>query len=121
MLQEARARLVDVETGFEPRPMRSLTEEPEPPPEPAAGARTSAGGSAKLPGPKPAPAAAPRRPARPEAAPEPPPSRVPSPEPSAAPFGDDALLWLGDPSDDGEAEPGDGSQDIAPWRRGRRG
>lgn len=114
MLQEARARMVDVETGYEPRPMRSLAEESAPPDQ----ART-----VKRPSPQPAPAAAPQRPLPPEAspAPAPAPSRIPSPEPGTTPLGDDTLLWLGDPSDDAVAEPGDDSPDAAPWRRGLRG
>ncbi len=122
MLQEARARLVDVETGFEPRPMRSHAEEPELAPE-AAASRTHDGRGVERPSPLPAPAAAPRRPLPPEASPEPAPPRtpMPSPEPSPPIFGDDTLLWLGDPSDDALAEPGDGPPDVAPWRRGLRG
>ncbi len=122
MLQEARARLVDVETGFEPRPMRSHAEEPELAPE-AAASRTHDGRGVERPSPQPAPAAAPRRPLPPEASPEPAPPRtpMPSPEPSPPIFGDDTLLWLGDPSDDALAKPGDGPPDVAPWRRGLRG
>ncbi len=114
MLQEARARMVDVETGYEPRPMRSLAEESAP---------LDHARSVQRPSPQPAPAAAPRRPLPPEASPEPAPPRTPMPsqEPSPPTFGDDTLLWLGDPSDDAPAEPGDGSPDAAPWRRGLRG
>jgi hypothetical protein len=117
MLQEARARLVDVETGFEPRPMRSLSEESAP----EAGSRTEQPRTVKPPSPQPTPAAAPHRPLPPEASPAPP--RIPSPEPSATTLGDDddTLLWLGDPSDEAAVEPGEGSQDVAPWRRGLRG
>ncbi len=112
MLQEARARMVDVETGYEPRPMRSLAEESAPPDH----SRT-----VKRPSPQPAPAVAPHRPQPPEASPAPGPPRVPSPEPGTTTLGDDTLLWLGDPPDDAEAEPGDGPPDAAPWRRGLRG
>ena len=112
MLQEARARMVDVETGYEPRPMRSLAEEPAPPDQ----ART-----VKRPSPQAAPAVTPHRPLPPEPSPAPAPPRSPSPEPGTTPLGDDTLLWLGDSSDDAVAEPGDGSPDAAPWRRGLRG
>ena len=122
MLQEARARMVDVETGFEPRPMRSLEQEPEPP-SGAAPSRTHDGRTVERPSPTPAPAAAaaPQRPLPPEASPQPAPPPMPSPEPSAPTFGDDTLLWLGDPPDDAAADQGDGPPDAAPWRRGLRG
>ena len=61
MLQEARARMVDVDTGDEPRPMRTLDEEPEAGrPEPPV-RRASRGRSAKRPDSEPAPAEIPLR------------------------------------------------------------
>src|SRR5215203_4896607 len=120
MLQEARARMVDVETGVEPRAMRAQ-EEAAPPPEPrVSGVRKARAG---------------RRPnsGRAGSAPQPVVSsqRVPRAETDRSPFagssssaamlGRDELLWLGDPSGDTFAEPGDGSTEIASWRRGLRG
>jgi hypothetical protein len=116
MLQEARARMVDVETGYEPRPMRSLREEPaEPPPEPP-GRRTGGDRAVKRPSATPAAAAAP-----PPAAPEPPPSRTVGWQPTAATVFTDEVLWLEDPPGDTDAEAGGDSKGIAPWRRGLRG
>jgi hypothetical protein len=114
MLQEARARMVDVETGHETGPMRALAEESQEPP--ASPVRSGRG--VKRPRSKPAPAA-PEQPLHP--VPEPAPSHNASPEPSGPMFGTDELLWLGDPSTDSVVEPGDGSAENAPWRRGLRG
>ena len=36
-------------------------------------------------------------------------------------FGTDELLWLGEPSGEPVAEPGDDSTKLPPWRRGLRG
>ena len=67
MLQEARARLVDVETGDEPRPMRALQEASGASEPPQPGSRVSNGHAVKRPGSTPAPVAAPRGRPRPEA------------------------------------------------------
>ena len=108
MLAEARARMVDVETGVAPREMRPLeADSPEYAPEPRA-ARAANGGAAKRPQP-------PRR------VPEPAPLDQAGGEPAttarpdAGPpdLGTDGVLSLEDVSD-----PGDGS---AAWRQGLRG
>jgi len=121
--------MVDVETGVEPRPMRTPDEEaPATPPEPP-GPRASNGRAVKRPSPEPGPAVAHRRRSQPEPptqevpppVPEPAPSRIADSEPSAAALGDDDLLWLEEQPDHTVAEPGDGSTEIAPWRRGLRG
>jgi hypothetical protein len=119
MLQEARSRLVDVETGHEPRPMRTLDPEPpaRPPERPGSGAGN--GRAVKRPSSKPAPAV-------PEVSTQTPRS-VPSQSPvaetgwSPAIFGTDELLSLGEPTGDAGAEPGDGPTKLPPWRRGLRG
>ena len=126
MLEEARARMADVETGDQPRALRTLEEQP--PPSPGA-SRARNGGAVKRPSSKPAAAAARRGQAQPEPStqeaprrvPEPAPYRIAGPEPSAATLGSHELLWLEDPSRAAFAEPGDGSTGIAPWRRGLRG
>jgi hypothetical protein len=129
MLQEARARVVDIETGVEPRPMRMLDEEPPaPPPEPPASGGSN-GRAAKRRRPKPAPVAAPRARPHPEvpARQVPPPvsetapARIEGSDPNAAMLGDDEVLWLEDQADHTVTEPGDGSTGTAPWRRGLRG
>jgi len=126
MLQEARARVVDIETGAEPRPMRTLDEEPPaPPPDPPA-AGASNGRAVKRRKPKPAPVAAPRARPQPEAparqvplpVSEPAPARIEGSDPDEPVLGDDDVLWL---EDRPETEPGDGSTGTAPWRRGLRG
>jgi len=120
--------MVDVETGVEPRPMRSLDEEPPArPPEPPA-SRVS-NGRVKRPSFKAAPVAASRARPEPEGptqevpphVPEPAPSRIAGPDPSAAKLGDDEVLWLEDQPGHMVTEPGDSSTGIAPWRRGLRG
>jgi hypothetical protein len=129
MLEEARARMVDVETGVEPRPMRPLYEEPPAtPPEPPA-SRVSNGRAVKRPSFMPAPVAASRAQPQPEGptqevplhVPEPEPVRIAVPEPSAAMLGDDEVLWLEDRPGHMVTQPGDSSTRIAPWRRGLRG
>ena len=130
MLAEARARVADVETGDQPRPMRTLDEPPPPPSQGAAQARS--GRAVKRPKPdaaKPGSAATRRRRAQPDAstqeAPrsvfEPAPDRIVGPGPSATMLGSHELLWLEDPLRATFAEPGDGSKGSAPWRRGLRG
>ena len=121
MLQEARARIVDVETGAEERPLRALADEPpprEPPP-----SRASDDRAAKRPSREPAPVVPPR--ARPQpGAPSraaPPSTPVREPDPGAAELGDDALLSLDDQPGHTVTETGDGSKGTAPWRRGLRG
>jgi hypothetical protein len=127
MLQEARARMVDVETGVEPRQMRTLDEEPPAtPPEPPA-SRVSDGRAVKRPSSKPARVAASRARPQPEGPtqevplPVPAPSRIVGPNPSAAMLGDDEVLWLEDQPGHTVTEPGDGSTGMPPWRRGLRG
>ena len=120
MLQEARSRLVDLETGEVPRPMRTLDDEPpaRTPERPAPGAGN--GRAVKRPSSKPAPAV-------PEASTRQTAGSVPSQSPvaesgwSAATFGTDELLSLGEPTGDPVAEPGEGSTKLPPWRRGLRG
>jgi len=129
MLQEARARMVDVETDVEPRPMRPLYEEPPAtPPEPPA-SRVSNGRAVKRPSFKPAPVVASRARPQPEGptqevplhVPEPEPVRIAGPDPSAAMLGDGEVLWLEDQPGHMVTQPGDSSTRIAPWRRGLRG
>lgn len=119
MLQEARARMVDVETGVEPRPMRAQ-EGAAPPPEPqVSGVRKARAGkrpSCKHAGSVAQPVVSRQRVPRAE----PDPTPIAGSSSSAAMLGDE-LLWLGDPSGDTFAEPDDGSTEIAPWRRGLRG
>jgi hypothetical protein len=126
MLAEARARMADVETGDQPRALRTLDEQP---PESPGASRGRNGGAVKRPSSKPA-AAAPRRGHAPpetstqqasRSVPEPAPYRIAGPEPSAATLASHELLWLEDPSRGMFAEPGEGSTGIAPWRRGLRG
>lgn len=109
MLSEVRARIVDVDTGFPPRPLRPMHES-EPAPAPA-----------------PAPAAA--RPAKRRAAPRPQPARIERVEPREAqpsqetpPAGDapivlEPVLWL----EDAETPEGTESSELPGWRRGLRG
>jgi len=118
-LSEARARVVDVETGEVPRVMRPK-EEPAPPPRAAS--------PAGEPKPKRARATASReRPTvlrRPSVDPAPPAGPV---SPGGPPDGGDdpqlgseGLLWLEDQAADDPAADG-GGRDDAPWRRGLRG
>ena len=116
MLQEARSRMVDVETGDEPRPMRTLHDEP--PELPRSG--DGNGRAVRRPRPRPAPAV-------PQVSTQQPSRSVPA-QPriaetgwSPATFGTDELLSLGEPTGDADAEPGDGSTKLPPWRRGLRG
>ena len=119
--------MADVETGDQPRAMRTL-EEPSPP-SPRGASRVRNGRAVKRPSSKPAAAATLRAQAQPEASahmaprsvPEPTPFRIAGPEPSAAMLGSHELLWLEDPSRGMFADPGDGSRGSAPWRRGLRG
>ena len=117
--------MVDVETGDEPRAMRTLDEDPPArPPEPRSVVRN--GRAVKRPSFKPTPAGMPLRhvpKVSTEQAPRsvPAPSRIAEPEASVPLLGTGELLWLGDPPGDMSAEPGDGSTGIAPWRRGLRG
>jgi hypothetical protein len=99
-LAEVRARIVDLETGHEPQPMRPLVEEPEPPP-----ARD------------PQPRAGNGRVAKPATPPPPPPARLhyrpPEPIPDDATLGAEEVLSL-------EEGPPDAS-DAEAWKRGLRG
>jgi hypothetical protein len=116
MLQEARTRMVDVETGDEPRPMRNPQEATGEPPIEEPRRRAGSDRAVKRPrapaAPQPPPPAAP-----PPAAPPPAPSPVAGPEPTADTILADDVLWLGEPP----AEAGGDSNGIAPWRRGLRG
>jgi hypothetical protein len=130
MLEEARARMADVETGDQPRAMRTL-EEPSParPSEPPGSSRVWNGRAVKQLSAKPDAAAARHAQAQPGASTQEPPRSVPEPPPyciagadsSAATLGGHELLWLEDPSRGVFADSGDGSAGIAPWRRGLRG
>jgi hypothetical protein len=105
--------MVDVETGDKPRPMRTLHEEPPAlPPEPQ-GPGVGDGRAVKRPSSKRSEPQAPRS--------VPPPSPPAEVDWSPATFGSDELLWLGEPSGEPEAEPGDGPTKLPPWRRGLRG
>jgi hypothetical protein len=119
-------RMVDVETGDEPRPMRTLDEEPAERPLDPPQSEVGNGRAVKRPSSTPASAEIPRRPQpdgfvqqQPRSAPAP--SSIAGPRWSAAGLDTGKLLWLGNPSGDPFAEPGDGSARIAPWRRGLRG
>ena len=122
MLEEARARMADVETGDRPRALRTLEEQP-----PVSLVRN--GRAVKRPSSKPAAAAARHARAQPGPCTQEPPRSVPEPAPcriagadsSAGMLGTDELLWLEDPSRGVFAGPGEGSAGIAPWRRGLRG
>ena len=103
--------MVDVETGHEPRPMRTLDDEPpaERPERPASGVGN--GRAVKRSSSKRAPAGVPL-------------PHVPEDSTQQTPpdtFGTDELLWLDEPSGDPVPEPGDGSTKLPPWRRGLRG
>lgn len=120
--------MVDVETGVEPRPIRAPADDaPTPPPEPPA-SRASRDRAVK-PGLEPARVAASRTRPQPEApaqeAPmpvaDPAPSRIAGQDPNEAALGDGQLLWLEDQPGHTVAEPGDGSKESTPWRRGLRG
>jgi len=111
MLQEARSRMVDVETGDEPRPMRRLDEEPPARPPERPGSQDRSERAVKRPSPKPAPA----REVQPTV-PTPPP-RVPETARTSDPLETDELLWLEEPA----AEPADDSTELPRWRRGLRG
>jgi hypothetical protein len=98
MLREARARLVDVETGEPPAEMRPRAVDP--PVEPRREAAV-------------------RRPAKPRS--EAPARRDPPETPddaSAAPIGAGGLLWLDDPASEARD---DDDLESRPWRRGLRG
>ena len=112
--------MVDVETGDEPRPMRTLDDEPPAHPPERPGSGGGSGRAVKRPSSKPGPAV-------PKVSTQPAPRSVPS-QPriaetgwNSATFGTDGLLWLEEPSGDPAAEPGDGSTKLPAWRRGLRG
>jgi hypothetical protein len=127
MLEEARSRMVDVETGEKPRPIRTSHVEPPVCPPKRPGSGNANGRAVKRPSSRRAPAGMPLRHTQPEVSAQQTPPSVPSPSYSAetdsslATFGTDGLLWLGEPSDDPFAEPGDTSAKLPPWRRGLRG
>jgi hypothetical protein len=119
-LAEARARMVDVETGYTPRAMRAL--EPDPPMRPTEppAARSVTADAAKRPSSKPrsrVPSGRVQRPLSPVEAPRPAPEPVPV-DAGAAALGTDGLLSLEDLAADTTREPSNGA---APWRRGLRG
>jgi hypothetical protein len=120
-LAEARARMVDVETGFTPRAMRAL--EPDPPirPAEAPAAQSMTRDAVKRPSSKRRSQVRSRsaqRPLPPVAAPRAAPERAPVDAGAAALGTTDGLLWLEDPDADNAGEPDDGA---TPWRRGLRG
>ena len=127
MLQEARSRMVDVETGDEPRPLRILDEEPPARPPERPGSGVGNGRAVERPSSKPDPAGMPHRHMQRKVSTQQParsaqsPSRIAETDWSQATFGTDELLWLEEPSGDPVAEPGDGSRKLPPWRRGLRG
>jgi hypothetical protein len=110
--------MVDVETGDEPRPMRTLDEKPPAGPSERTGPGVGTGRAAKRPSSRPTPLRHVPKVST-EQAPRPVPSspRVAERDGSSPTFGTDELLWLGEPS----GEPGDGSTELPPWRRGLRG
>jgi hypothetical protein len=119
-LAEARARIVDVETGVTPRAMRAL--EPDPPIHPTEppAAQSVNGDAVKRPSSKRGPRVRSGRAQHtlsPVEAPRPAPELVPA-DAGAAILGTDGLLWLEDLAGDTAREPGNGA---APWRRGLRG
>jgi hypothetical protein len=135
MLTEARARMVDVETGERPRAMRPLEEDPPP----AVASERPARRAAKNEAPKRSPEhTAEKRgldvkpPAEhdiPAANGEPMPvgdgehPPIAHPDPGASPPGSDDVLWLEDSPEDGStpADEIDGDARSHPWRRGLRG
>jgi hypothetical protein len=134
MLTEARARMVDVETGEPPRAMRPLaadppSDSPKPPPR-----RTAGTGPPKRPPERRAPTAEKRRGvvgspvAPPVAKANAPPvdvgdePRIARPESSADSLGTGEVLWLEDsPADDSASADERGDANPYPWRRGLRG
>jgi hypothetical protein len=114
MLREARARMVDVETGEPPGEMR-----------PFADATVDERSPARETGVKRPSAARERAPdERPEASPAPQVVAPEIPAPSETPIGTDELLWLGDSLGDDDTSPAGDHEDGArshPWRRGLRG
>jgi hypothetical protein len=135
MLTEARARLVDVETGEPPRAMRSLAaappaESPEPPPRRTAGAgppkrapERRAATAEKREGDVGSPVTPPvaKATAPPvDAGDEP---LIARPESSADSLGTGDVLWLEDSPTDDSASAGErgGGANAYPWRRGLRG
>jgi len=121
MLQEARSRLVDVETGDEPRPMRTLDHEPPARPPGRAAAGAGNGRAVEPPSSKPAPAVPEVSTQTPRSVPSQSPVAETGWSPATFGFGTDELLSLGEPTGDADAEPGDGSTKLPPWRRGLRG
>ena len=120
--------MVDVETGAEPSPIGTPGDH-SPPQHADAASQVSSDRAVKRPGLKPARITATRVRAQPEA---PAPQRtthLPAPSPddvavsdvSDAMLGDGELLWLEDQRGHTSAEPGDGSNETTPWRRGLRG
>lgn len=96
LLAEVRSRIVDVDTGFTPQPMRVV--EPEPPDEPEPPARVP-----------------PAKPKPPAVAPAPPPQ--PAPRPAA----DDPLETGAARLSLEETGEGDDPEDPGAWRKGLRG
>ena len=120
--------MVDVETGAEPSPNGTRTE-PTPSQHADAASRVSSDRAVTRHGLKPARITATRVRAQPEARvpeetthlPAPAPDDVAESDVSDAVLGDGELLWLEDQRDHTSAEPGDGSIETTPWRRGLRG
>jgi hypothetical protein len=125
MLQEVRSRLVDVETGVQPHPMRAPYEEKVAAPlEPSS--QVTKGRAVRRSRSRPVRAAAALRP-QPEdstqemPSPVPVRSRVAGPDPATVMLGNDEVLWLDDQPSHTETKPADGSRGVAPWRQGLRG
>jgi hypothetical protein len=108
MLTEARARIVDVETGGQPRAMRPLAAHPPPAAPKPPPRRTADAGPPKGPPDN-----------RAGLGEEPPIAR---PEASVDAAGLDEVLWLEDSPmrDLASANEGDGGAEFHPWRRGLR-
>jgi hypothetical protein len=138
MLTEARARMVDVETGERPRAMRPLDADP-PPAASREGLtpRSPEGGAVKR-SPEPRPTVAEKRGGDvksraghevPAADGKPTPvdadehSPVARPDSDASPLGTDGVLWLEDSPREGSTPADDvaGDAKARPWRRGLRG
>jgi hypothetical protein len=109
MLREARARMVDVETGERPREMRPLAVDP-----PDEAPRRHRDAAVKRPT-KPRSSVSARgdeHAGRPQ-----------SSETETLPFGTNGLLWLEDSPSEGDTSPDSDGGDLnsQPWRRGLRG
>jgi hypothetical protein len=128
MLREARARMVDVETGERPGEMRPLAVDP-----PDEAPRRQRDAAVKRPTEPPSSLseqsrerAAPPRSSGPQTSPRDgsrPLDLRPGDDSNAASFGTDGLLWLEDSASEVDASPARDDDDLEsrPWRRGLRG